>query len=159
MAWQCRRFSMIELVFVVGILFIVLTMFLGTYTRSRERARRVACQGNLLKIGLSVRMYCDEFEEYLPLSTGRSFQPLSDEDLLKAGAAYTCPSAFDASTDPANSNFVYVGSGRKLSDPAPWTTSAAYDVSGNHPGNDWMNLLYLDGHVYGHEPGESGETN
>ncbi len=49
-------------------------------------------------------------------------------------------------------NYRYVGSGLKDDDPDLTSTRIAYDASGNHPGNKWMNCLFIDGHVEGSRP-------
>ena len=154
------RFTLVELVIVIAVILIVISVFLGVLTHSREKARRVACQGNLITIGRALRMYADDWQECFPLSSDNNFQPLVDLSYLGPGLHYGCPSSFYYGKASAlDSDYLYLGSGRRLNDPTPGLTSAAYDLSGNHPNNSWINVLFLDGHVNGHPVGDNGEFN
>ena len=49
-------------------------------------------------------------------------------------------------------NYVYIGSGLKDDNADATENSLAYDAFDNHPGNEWMNVLFIDGHVQGGKP-------
>ena len=59
-------FTLIELLVVVAIIAILAGMLLPALASAREKTRRVGCASNLNHIGLAVRAYADDFEEFYP---------------------------------------------------------------------------------------------
>lgn len=144
---------------VAGIFVILAAMILGSLVQSKHKTLRVTCMANLKTIGIMLRLYSDENDDFFPVSSNEDFAPLRSGGYLPDGPHYGCPAATFPSTLADASDYVYVGSGVKLPVPSPFSTSAAYDRSGNHPLNSWMNILYVDSHVEGHRPGQNDETN
>lgn len=56
------------------------------------------------------------------------------------------------------SAYRYIGSGLKDDNAQATVTSLGYDRSGNHPNNEWLNALFIDGHVAGAPPGVKPEV-
>jgi prepilin-type processing-associated H-X9-DG protein len=156
-----HRFTLIELLGVCIILAILTGMLLAAISESREKSRRINCAGNLKCIGLALLMYSGEFEGHFPnnVSNGSNFNVLNQNGYLANGKVYGCPSVVDLRTTADVSNYRYIGSGLFDDNDDPTTNSLAYDASGNHPGNAWMNVLFIDGRAAGVKPGTAGFTN
>lgn len=154
-------FTLLELIFVVGAILIALGMLLPTRCGSREKSRRINCAGNLKQIGLALLMYSGEHDGYFPNNTGNgtNFNLLNRNGYLANGKVYSCPGTTNLRTTADASNYRYIGSGLNDDNDAPTVNSLAYDQSGNHPGNAWMNVLFIDGHAAGAKPGTAGFLN
>jgi len=106
-------------------------------------------------------MYSGEFNGYFPVNTanGTNFNLLNQNGYLADGKVYGCPATENLRTTADASNYRYIGSGLKDDNDDPTVNSMAYDQSGNHPGNAWMNVLFIDGHASGAKPGTAGLDN
>jgi type II secretory pathway pseudopilin PulG len=110
------RFTLIDLVIVIGVLVLLMGMLVPScgHRGSREKARRINCAGNLKQIGLALLMYSGEFDGYFPNNTanGTNFNLLNKNGHLSNGKVYGCPSQTDLRTTANVSNYRYIGSGR-----------------------------------------------
>ena len=59
-------FTLIELLVVVAIIAVLVAVLLPALQGARDRAKTVACQGNLKQFAVSLRMYADDFNGHLP---------------------------------------------------------------------------------------------
>lgn len=61
-----NAFTLIELLVVITIIAILAAILFPVFARAREKARQVACYGNLRQIGMAFQMYLQDNDGYFP---------------------------------------------------------------------------------------------
>lgn len=61
-----KAFTLIELLVVIAIIAVLAAILFPAITRASERARRGQCISNLRQIGISIRAYCDDWDDRYP---------------------------------------------------------------------------------------------
>ena len=62
-----KNFTLIELLVVIGIISILAGLLLPALAKGRERGKQANCTSNLKQLGLAFNMYCDDWNEFMPL--------------------------------------------------------------------------------------------
>lgn len=68
--WPCgaRAFSLVELLVVLAIVSLLAALTLPALARARSRAQGVVCAGQLRQLGVAVRLYASDHDDFLPRS-------------------------------------------------------------------------------------------
>lgn len=64
-----RGFTLIELLVVIAIIAILAAILFPVFAQARDQARATACLSNCKQIGLSVKMYAQDYDEMYPMGT------------------------------------------------------------------------------------------
>ena len=90
-------FTLIELLVVIAIIAILAAILFPVFARAREKARQAACSSNVKQISLGILMYCQDYDEKMPIEFfGWNVNPPTWREIiapyLKNLQIFQCPS-------------------------------------------------------------------
>lgn len=68
-------FTLIELLVVIAVIALLMGLLIPVLGRAREKARRVACMGNVRQFIVGIQVYAGDYREYLPLGLSDARDP------------------------------------------------------------------------------------
>tara|TARA_B100000609_G_scaffold178056_1_gene156984 strand:- start:226 stop:702 length:477 start_codon:yes stop_codon:yes gene_type:complete len=155
-----QSFTFYELLLTIAVVVIIMAVLPVIEKIVHKPKPRGRCTGNLKQIGLSMLMYSGDNDGYFPTIVpgaqsgpdAFNFIPLVTGHYIGDGRVFNCPSRSLPATGAFRSAYAYMGSGIKDNNDNATEVSIARDESGNHPGDEWRNYLFVDGHVEGIRP-------
>lgn len=75
-----RGFTLIELLVVIAVIAILAAILFPVFAQAREKARELTCISNCRQIGLTVRMYVQDYDETFPIFHAYNTQPAAGVD-------------------------------------------------------------------------------
>lgn len=138
------------LVMLIPLMAILAGMMLPVLEGAREKARRVNDAGNLKQFGLACLMYSGDHDGDFPPDAAT----LVEDDYIQLGQVWICPNtenspptSVEQIRNGTGTDYVYVGNGLRDDNANATRTVIMYTKPGAF--NNWMNFLFIDGHVEG----------
>jgi prepilin-type processing-associated H-X9-DG protein len=161
---RAARFTLVELLTVIGIVAILVGLILAGVSQARERARRAECTGQLRQIGIAVHAYLNDYDDILPpcarLGPDLTYRLPSLRQCLTAHlpepAVFHCPGdrAPGAMFDEFGTSYEWntLVSGRRVSQPSLTIVGLKIDApilgdADDFHGPHRRNALFADGRV------------
>jgi len=165
-------FSLIELLATVAIILILVTLYWGPNSTSRQRALQTSCRKNLEKLYLAVDLYASDHRRQFPVVSGAATSAQALDPLVPRytsdTALFICPASKDPSPpsgEPIRARRIsyayYMGrtptnrqaliTDRQVDSQAKEAGQLIFSNDGKPPGDNHRqlggNLLFCDGHV------------
>ncbi len=64
---KSKGFTLIELLVVIAIIAILAAILFPVFAQAREQARSISCLSNMKQLGLSIKMYAQDYDEQFPM--------------------------------------------------------------------------------------------
>jgi prepilin-type processing-associated H-X9-DG protein len=152
------RIRLVKILVYFAILLVLAVFLLPALKTGRDRCNtKYACYSNLKQIGLSLKQYAMDYEDYFPPgNNAQGLEKLRSLDYLTDYGVYVCPKkrtrrGTEGHLAEASCGYIYLGG---FKDDGSGDVPLAFDKPGNHP--DYVNVLFIDGHVKGYSTSASG---
>jgi len=148
-----QRFTLIELLVVIAIIAILAAILLPVLAIAREKGKRISCASNLKNVGMALRLYSNDSDDYFPPDDNAAgLTALVALDHIKSLKLFTCPSTkTERERSPvltdAHLDYVYKGGFSEKDCGAETGLAADRATTPNH--THFGNVLFGDGHVQG----------
>jgi prepilin-type N-terminal cleavage/methylation domain-containing protein/prepilin-type processing-associated H-X9-DG protein len=93
-----KGFTLIELLVVIAIIAILAAILFPVFAKAREKARQTSCLSNMKQMGLSTKMYADDYDQRYPATSrnhiglGIVWIPFTLNPYMKNYQVWECPS-------------------------------------------------------------------
>ena len=128
-------FTLVELLVVIAIIALLAAILFPVFARSRENARRAACQSNLKQIGMALMQYAQDYDERMPaldnfdndggLGAGQHFWMETLQPYVKSTQVFQCPS-LKVGANPTSVTSPYGSYGLNVAVDTPYRMTRAY---------------------------------
>ena len=132
-----QAFTLIELLFVIGIFLLMVTVLAPVVQSVQERSHKINCANKLRLISLALHSYAADHNEAFPQTLGELYP-----NYIKDQAAFDCPASKVVGM-PDKPDYSYVTG---LTEQSPPTEVIVYDLDNNHRYHR-KNLLRVSGAV------------
>ncbi len=146
-----RKFTLIELLSVCAIILLLAGMLFPTLIYVREKGKRASCAGNLKQIGLALKLYAGDYDDFFPDKDNfAGLNQLNQFGYMKTMKIYECPStnlykADNKVVTTTTSAYAYLEGYSE--DTVHQRISLVRDRYYNH--SKYGNILFGDGNVEG----------
>ena len=153
--WLVKILVYLTIIFafaVFGILFLEWRIRMNS-----KRDPRFTCASWFKQIGLSLKQYAMDYENFFPPEdNAQGLDKLRELGYLTEYRVFTCPGAdMEPGTKgpltEASCGYIYLGG---FKDDESGDVPLAFDKPGNHP--DYVNVIFVDGHIKGYPTSASG---
>ncbi|MDD4160778.1 MAG: prepilin-type N-terminal cleavage/methylation domain-containing protein [Synergistaceae bacterium] len=83
-----KGFTLIELLVVIAIIAILAAILFPVFAKAREKAKQTTCTSNLKQMGLAIAAYCQDYDDFLPLSNAYVNNPDAGYDHIWIAAMH-----------------------------------------------------------------------
>jgi prepilin-type processing-associated H-X9-DG protein len=152
-----KKFGCKEDVIIIAVVIFAIIMILPALSnlfspRRHRRSSKIYCTSNLKQIGLALKQYAMDYEDYFPPENNSyGLDMLRELDYLTDYGVYVCPEKGTPRgtvgiINELNCDYIYIGGLKEGKDYAD--VPLAFDKPNNH--KNYFNVLFLDGHVKGY---------
>lgn len=78
-------FTLIELLVVLGIISVLAALLFPVFLCAKRNAQNITCISNLHQIGISIEMYCQDYDDYLPYAPDPATKHVVEQGLPEYG--------------------------------------------------------------------------
>jgi prepilin-type N-terminal cleavage/methylation domain-containing protein/prepilin-type processing-associated H-X9-DG protein len=148
-------FTLIELLVVIAIIALLAALLLPALNAAREKTRRVSCASNLRNVGLAMRAYADDADEFFPDGDNAlGLNKLVVQGNVRTLQSFVCPSSGTKAAPPGvldnlHLDYIYKAGFTEKNCNADTGFAADRITTPNH--RSYGNVLYGDGHVQGYK--------
>jgi len=138
-------FTLIELLVVIAVIALLMGLLLPVLGTARERARRVACMGNIRQFIVGIQVYASDYREYLPIGLSDAQQPEDEHTPILSRAmrnalveiigderSLSCPWLREPFDQPGGWYYVFEGE--------DYGYVLGYNYLGGHKGTPWPRI-------------------
>jgi prepilin-type N-terminal cleavage/methylation domain-containing protein len=135
-------FTLIELLVVIAVIALLMALLIPVLGSARERARRVACMGNIRQFIVGIHAYASDYREYLPTGLSDTRNPEDEHTPILSTAvrnalvgiigderALSCPWLRKPFDQPGGWYYVFEG--------MDYGYVLGYNYLGGHKGTPW----------------------
>ena len=151
---EIKKYRIIIIVILVNLMAVGFSSPFAVHTGGHRRSPRISCTSNLKQIGLSLKQYAMDYDDYFPDKSGPlGFEKLRSIGYLTEHRIFNCPSCKVPKVEGNQKlnnkivGYVYRSGLRENDDHDQSKTPLAWDRPTNH--EDYGNVLFMDGHVKG----------
>src|SRR5215217_1039895 len=99
-----RGFTLIELLVVIAIIAILAAILFPVFAQARSKARQASCLSNLKQLGMSVIMYSQDWDDFVPIGENDAAEARVHQVTRPNGTTFTTGEYWWITTQPYRKN-------------------------------------------------------